>query len=163
MRIHSLLAARAAFFLSLPDEKETGYRKTGLTGYRDNLQVADLDVLVGLRGVTVATFDVALGFAVHIMSVCDVAFNCSIRAQDDPKFPRFNMCTAQSWAKDWNVILSADRADPKPVKRCVSWWTNRFRCGRTEGANKVFFGRQTRRDLVDLRSVDRSAGYCVTR
>src|SRR5262249_58897139 len=98
-----------------------------------------------------ATFDIAPGFAIHIMSVSDVAFDRPIRAQDDPKFPCFDMCTAQKGANDWNVILSADRAYVKPVKRSFSRRTDGLRCRRTEEANKIFFSRQARCDLVDLR------------
>src|SRR6266436_5550302 len=110
-----------------------------------------------------ATFDVAPGFAIHIMSVSDVGFDRPIRVQDDPKFPCFDMCTAQSRADYRNVILSADRPYVKPVKRSLSRWTNGFRCRRAEDANKIFFSRQARCDLVDLRLVDRSAGHRVTR
>src|SRR6266700_7608374 len=73
------------------------------------------------------------------------------------------MCTPQKRPNDWNVILSADWAYVKPVKRSLSRWTNGFRCRRAEDANKIFFSRQARCDLVDLRLVDRSAGHCVTR
>ena len=97
------------------------------------------------------------------MSICDVALDFPTRAQDHPKFPRCNVRNAQSRANDWNVVLSADRAGVKPVKRNLSWWTDRFCCGRTEGANKIFFGRPARSDLVNLLLCDRSARRCVTR
>src|SRR4030095_967167 len=111
----------------------------------------------------ITTFDVALGFPIHIMSICDVAFDFAIRAQDDPKFPRFNMRTAQSRANDWNVILRGDWACVKPVKRHLSWWTDRFCCGRAKGANKIFFGRLAGSDLADLLLCDRFAGHRLTR
>src|SRR5439155_8031364 len=99
----------------------------------------DLNIFAGLSRVSMATFDIAPCFAIHIMSVRDVALNRPIRAQDDPKFPCFDMRTAQKGANDWNVILSADRAYVKPVKRCLSRWTNGFRRRRAEHANKIFF------------------------
>ena len=108
-------------------------------------------------------FDVALRFPIHIMSICDVALDFSTRAQDHPKFPRFNMRAAQSRANDWNVVLSADRACVKPVQRNLSWWADRFCRGRAKGANEIVFSRQARSDLVDLVLCDRFACHCVTR
>src|SRR5215471_20029371 len=119
-----------------------------------NLQLADLNILIGVRGM-IATFDVAPGFAIHIMSIRDVALDWPIRAQDDPEFPPVHMCTAQNRTNDWNVILSADRACIKPVKCHLSRRTNRSCCGRAEGANKIFLGRHTWCDLVDLDLCDR--------
>ena len=113
-------------------------------------------------GIT-TTFDVTLGFAIHIMSMSDVAFHFPIRAHDDPKFPRFNVRATQSRANDWNVILSADRACVEPVKRDLSWWTDRFCCGRAEGTNKIFFGRPARSDLINFLLCDRVARHCLTR
>jgi len=114
------------------------------------------------RGI-MTTFDIALGFPIHIMAIGDVALDFPMRAHDHPKFPRSNLRTAQSRANDWNVILSSDRAYVKPVKRDLSWWTGRFCCGRAESANKILFGRPTRSDLVDLLLCNGVARRCVTR
>jgi len=108
-------------------------------------------------------FDVAPGFPIHIMSIGDVALDFTTRTHDHPKFPRSNLRTAQSRANDWNVILSADRAYVKPVKRPLFWWTDRFCCRRAEDANKILFGRLPGYDLVDLCLRNRVARRCVTR
>src|SRR5262249_28767199 len=123
---------------------------------------ADLNILSGFSWI-ITTFDVALGFSIHIMSICDVAPYFPTGVQDHPKFPRSNLRSAQSRANDWNVILRSDRAHVKPVKRLLSWWTDRFCCRRAEGANKIRFGRQARSDLVDLLLCDRVARRCLTR
>src|SRR5713101_694617 len=107
--------------------------------------------------------DVALDFPIHIMSICDVALDFPIQAHHYPEFPRFNLHTVQSRADDWNVVLSADRARVKPVKRRLSLWIDRSCCGRAESPNKILFGRLARSDFVDLCLCDRFAGCCATR
>jgi hypothetical protein len=108
-------------------------------------------------------FNVPPDFPIRIMLICDVALDLPPRAHDHPEFPRYNLITAQSRANDWNVVLSADRTRVKPVKRPLSYWTERVCRGRAENPNKILFGRLARSDLVDLLLCDRFASRCVTR
>jgi hypothetical protein len=108
-------------------------------------------------------FDRALDFPIRIMLICDVALDSPIQAHHHPEFPCFNLRTAQSRANDWNVVLSADRARVKPVKRRLPRRTDRFCCGQAESANKILFRRLARSDLVDLFLCDRFGSRCVTR
>src|SRR5439155_17408812 len=108
-------------------------------------------------------FDRALDFPILIMLICDVALDSPARANHHPEFPCFNLRTAQSRANDWNVVLSADRARVKPVKRRLPRRTDRFCCGQAESANKILFSRLARSDLVDLFLCDRFGSRCVTR
>src|SRR5436305_1922546 len=98
------------------------------------------NILARLNG-GITAFNEPRGLPVHIMSVRNITFDWPIRAQNHPKFPRSHMRAAQKGANDRNVILSADRACIKPVKRHLSGRTDGSCRGRAEDANKIFLRR----------------------
>src|SRR3954466_13978542 len=106
------------------------------------------DILAGLNG-GIPAFNEPRGLPVHIMSVRNITFDWPIRAQNHPKFPRSHMRAARERANDWNVILSADRACIKPVKRHLSGRTDRRFRGRSEDPDKIGLSRETRQNFVD--------------